>query len=204
MMRVQQDKQKEYAWWRAALRGEKQDVQESYPQCGFYRRRWPNKEGDYYPAAIFWKDGTLVCAFRGDLVDPIEQWTWLAKKPIDEHIYRSRIETGKWPDGAQSDEAPKSNMPDDPFERLKGEVDDKMENARRWLKDHPKGATSEIEANYARNLQQMLSKLKTSADPMFKAEKDPWFQGGKAVDDKYRFREDLAALAGQLEKNGWA
>ena len=62
---------KDYEFWRTALRGGKQPVHESNPQCGFYKRRLV-KDGEWLPIA-FWrnKDDQIVCCFEGKLVDPL-------------------------------------------------------------------------------------------------------------------------------------
>ena len=154
------------------------------------------------------KGGNIACGFQGKLADPIGQWTYAVTHPVTEEAYRFRVKEGRWPDepapvDRETLPAHGSNEPADPFAALKALADDKLENARRWLKEHPKGAATEIEANYARNLRQMLSKLKGEAEPMHKAEKAPWLDGGRAVDDKFRFREDLTDLAQKLERLGW-
>src|SRR5271166_2724689 len=122
---------KDYAFWRAALRGGRQPMQESNPQCGFYRRRIV-KDGSWLPIA-FWrnKDDQIVCCFEGKLVDPIEHWTFAARYPVSETYYRHYIRSGHWPD--EGPEAPRSNLPGDPFEALKLEVQDKLEQAQNWL-----------------------------------------------------------------------
>ncbi len=141
---------KDYQFWRAALRGEKQLVQETNPQCGFYKRRLA-KDGPWLPIA-FWrdKDDRVVCCFEGKPVDPLVHWTFVAKFPVSETSYRHYIRNGSWPeDGPQA--PPRSNMPSDPFEALRLEVEDKLEQAQTWLKIAPKAPT-ETDANIARNI----------------------------------------------------
>jgi hypothetical protein len=89
---------KDYEFWRMALRGGKQAVHESNPQCGFYKRRLV-KDGEWLPIA-FWrnKDDQIVCCFEGKLVDPLEHWTFAAKYPVSEASYRHYIRNGHWPD----------------------------------------------------------------------------------------------------------
>jgi hypothetical protein len=192
----------DYDFWRRAIAGEKQNVQENAPQCGFYKRR-THRDGPWLPVAFFMKEGKICCGFQGQFADPIDQWTYACGHPVTEEAYRAYFENGHWPD-EPAPAAPRSNMPGDPFAALMAEAGDKMENARRWLNEHPEGAATDVEANYARNLQQMLAKLKAEADPMHKAEKAPWLKGGKDVDDRFRFREDLQDLATKLERQGWA
>ena len=186
---------KDYAFWRAALRGGKQPVHESNPQCGFYKRRLV-KDGEWLPIA-FWrnKDDQIVCCFEGKLVDPLEHWTFAAKYPVSEASYRHYIRNGHWPDDVA--QSPRSNMPSDPFEALKLEVQDKLEQAQNWLKTAPKAPT-ETDANMARNMQAALLQLNKRADAMHKLEKQPHLDASRAVDTKFDFRKVVATVADRL------
>jgi hypothetical protein len=186
---------KDYEFWRAALRGGKQPVHETKPQCGFYKRRLV-KDGEWLPIA-FWrnKDDQIVCCFEGKLVDALKHWTFAAKYPVSEAAYRHYIRNGHWPDGVA--QSPRSNMPSDPFEALKLEVHDKLEQAQNWLTTAPKVPT-ETDANMARNMQAALLQLNKRADAMHKAEKQLHLDAGRAVDVKFDFRKTVAAVVGRL------
>ncbi len=186
---------KDYAFWRAALRGGRQPVHESNPQCGFYKRRIV-KDGEWLPIA-FWrnKDDQIVCCFEGKLVDPLQHWTFAAKYPVNEASYRHCIRNGHWPDNAS--QSPRSNMPSDPFEALKLEVQDKLEQAQDWLKTSPKAPT-EMDANIARNMQAALLQLNKRGDAMHKAEKQRHLDASRAVDTKFDFRKAVATVADRL------
>ena len=145
----------------------------------------------------FWrnKDDQIVCCFEGKLVDPLEHWTFAAKYPVNEASYRRYIRNGHWPDIiAQS---PRSNMPSDPFEALKLEVHDKLDQAQNWLKTAPKAPT-ETDANMARNMQAALLQLNKRADVMHKSEKLPHLDASRAVDTKFDFRKVVATVADRL------
>ncbi len=88
-------------------------------------------------------------------------------------------------------------MPSDPFEALKLEVQDKLEQAQTWLKTAPKAPT-ETDANMARNMQAALLQLNKRADAMHKAEKQPHLDAGRAVDAKFEFRKLVAIVADRL------
>ncbi len=186
---------KDYEFWRMALRGGKQAVHELNPQCGFYKRRLV-KDGEWLPIA-FWrnKDDHIVCCFEGKLVDPLEHWTFAAKYPVSEASYRHYIRNGHWPDNVS--QSPRSNMPSDPFEALKLEVEDKLEQAQNWLKTAPKVPT-ETDANMARNMQAALLQLNKRADAMHKLEKQPHLDASRAVDTKFDFRKVVATVADRL------
>ena len=117
--------------------------------------------------------------------------TRLAKPPIAIHI-----RNGHWPDDVA--QSPRSNMPSDPFEALKLEVHDKLEQALNWLKTAPKVPT-ETDANMARNMQAALLQLNKRADAMHKLEKQPHLDAGRAVDTKFDFRKVVATVADRLK-----
>ena len=186
---------KDYEFWWMALRGGKQPVHEAKPQCGFYKRRLV-KDGVWLPIA-FWRngDGQIVCCFEGKLVDPLEHWTFAAKYPVGESSYRHYVRNGHWPDDVA--QSPRSNMPSDPFEALKLEVQDKLEQAQDWLKTAPKAPT-ETDANMARNMQAALLQLNKRADAMHKLEKQPHLDASRAVDTKFDFRKVVATIVDRL------
>ena len=186
---------KDYEFWRIVLRGGKQPVHEAKPQCGFYKRRLV-KDGEWLPIA-FWrnKDEKIVCCFEDKLVDSLEHWTFAAKYPVSEASYRHYVRNGHWPDDVA--QSLPSNMPSDPFEALKLEVQDKLEQAQNWLKTAPKVST-ETDANMARNMQAALLQLNKRADAMHKLEKQPHLDASRAVDTKFDFRKVVATVADRL------
>ncbi len=87
-----------YAWWRAALAGQRPPMHDGEPQCGFYRRKLV-KGGPWVPATIYLyaeidENGDLasdemhVCLLNGQMVDAREQWSWLCGNPITYAEYR--------------------------------------------------------------------------------------------------------------------
>ena len=188
---------KDYEFWRIALRGGKPPVHEAKPQCGFYKRRLV-KDGVWLPIA-FWRnrDDQIVCCFEGKLVAPLEHWTFAAKYPVSEASYRHYVRNGHWPDDVA--QSLPSNMPSDPFEALKLEVQDKLDQAQNWLKSAPKAPT-ETDANIARNMQAALLQLNKRADAMHKLEKQPHLDASRAVDTKFDFRKVVATVADRLRE----
>jgi hypothetical protein len=186
---------KDYEFWRAALRGEKQPVQEGNLQCGFYKRRLV-KDGEWLPIA-FWRNNEdqIVCCFDGKLVDPLQHWIFAAKYAVSEASYRHYVRNGHWPDDVP--QSPRSNVPSDPFEALKLEVEDKLEQAQNRLRAAPKVLT-ETDASMARNMQAALLQLNRRADAMHKIEKQPHLDASRAVDAKFDFRKAVATVADRL------
>lgn len=84
----------DFAWWRAALAGERPPIHDGEPQIGFYQRRLI-KGGPMVPCAIRRnEDGVIVCEINGKATDPDEAWTWLAAQPISQTDYRYMIARG--------------------------------------------------------------------------------------------------------------
>src|SRR5690606_19052280 len=94
-----------YAWWRNACAGNVGPITME-PECGFYRKR-QSKGGPMVPVAIWWtgerdEDGnpvedlrlTALVGFQEDArtVDAGEVWTFAAKHPIPEALYREAFE----------------------------------------------------------------------------------------------------------------
>mgnify|MGYP000464586041 FL=1 len=131
-----------------------------------------------------------------------ERWPWICPNPVPRDDYKAAFETGTWPDGtptvAHDAATPaKSNLPSDPFERLKAELDDKMASAKAWLAEHPTAKT-QVEADRARNLQAEILALNKQADAMHKAEKAPIIAAGDAVEAKFGFRKIAKGFADSL------
>lgn len=172
-------------------------VHEGKPEPGYYRTR-AYKGGPFLPVAI-WKEGEqMVCRVGAQMADVNETWLYCADKRVPKADAMHAFETGRWPDEPPPIQT-RSNMPSDPFEALKVEIDDKQAQAEEWLKAHPEVKTQQ-DANLARNMQAALLGLNERADEIFEAEKRPIRQQGKAVDDKFRFRQAVADVAVRLRK----
>jgi hypothetical protein len=198
-------KETAYDWWKKSLAGENPPISADHPQPGFYRKR-EVKGGPYYAVAywVAWdENGELRCAIkRGtaefDLIDPAHTWTWVADKAVSEADFRHYEEHGRWPeDGAVA--APRSNLPDDPFERLKLEVDDKLEQAQLFFNQAGAKIESKVNCYVAANIAGALLKLNITADDLFDSEKKPIVKAGRAVDAKFKFRETVAETVKKLK-----
>lgn len=193
----------QWAWWREALAGRIGPMQETKLESGFYR----HFRGD--PVAI-WRDAAGGLSVLRDgaplLTDDARQATWLecAKKPITRDAYNARRNSGRW-DGQQEPkaEAPahaapaRSNVSADPYQALINEIEDKLASAAAWVNAHPRAETA-AESDYARNLQAELLALNKRADAMHTVEKAPSLKAGRAVDERFRFRETVADQAKTL------
>lgn len=103
------DRTNPYAYWKAALAGEKPKMYVDDPQCGFYRKKnGKGREANFVPVAVFSVDGVYIARVgletagiqydvTGDKLN--ELWSWIAANPISEEAYRAVAERGEaWPD----------------------------------------------------------------------------------------------------------
>lgn len=97
-----------YAWHAAAMAGLKPPVH-SDPECGWFLRytgtdgKEMNYERHYLPASVYWErqidpetgeilgDDILRCDIGGVFVDPEAAWISIAKRPISEDEYMTRL-----------------------------------------------------------------------------------------------------------------
>ena len=93
-----------YQWLRQSLSGQDPQIT-SEPQCGFFRRRLV-RGGPWVPCRIWLhqeiQEGELVaeerlrCEVDGKEACPIEQWTYLAARPVSEADYNYMVATSRW------------------------------------------------------------------------------------------------------------
>lgn len=190
--------QNDLTYWKAALAGNAPDVIETQPQCGYYRTR-SHKDAPWLPVVIWHKAGVLTVRVGEALSDEpaavSDHWMRCAKHAVSkETAMHAFANGGAWPD--MPAEAPKSNMPSDPFEALLAEIDDKQSQA---LSIIAKGdATTQIECDLARNLQKQLLDLHKRADAMFVEEKAPVLKREREIAAKFSFRDPLKGVADRL------
>lgn len=188
----------DYAYWTNALAGTLGPVSDGDPQCGFYRRRL-FKDGPFVPVAI-WRGegGEFVALVDGKPADASDIWTWVCDKPITEPEYR-KVSAGEgWSDEPRAATVP-SNMPADPFEALKIEFAAEQEVAAELL---AKPVTEQNHADQIAVLTKRLSGIKSKATNLHKVEKQPFLDGGRQVDDKFRdLKEEPDTLTKKLKRH---
>ncbi len=191
-------------YWHRTLAGERLPVCEDYPQPGFYKRRAPGeKDGPWLPI-LFKRDdaGNVICGFQGKLVDPLEHWTWAAKTPVSKDAYLHHMTQQRWPDEVQ--EAPRSNLPSDPNERLKLEVDGLLERVQEQFFGSAKLA-DRAAADQASGVLAKAREYLKEADEHFDSEKKPWLEGSRKVDEAWGWRKPAEAAFKKLRSmlNVW-
>lgn len=186
----------EFHFWREALAGNKVEISADHPQSGYYRKR-ASKDGPWLPVAIWTKkdSGVQVARVAGEMVEPLSIWTWVADKPVKKEDAQIAFKTGTWPGDAPpvSAQMGDNNPPTEPVELIPLEV----AAADEFLKQVGVIKT-QVDSDIASNKVGNLRKLKTAADVAHQAEKAPHLAAGRAVDDKYRVREDAVKTVEKL------
>jgi hypothetical protein len=215
-----------YAYWRAACSPSTPDDRLAAlrlptvghgggedPQCGLWKVRmqkgappvlmqiWLNDE--FGKPAIAWAPGLRVmniCAGKElPLLELCERWLFAEPATKDEAAH-FKVH-GRWP----ADPPPITrthNLPADPFEALKLEVEERLEQAERLLKAP---IADQLACDTATNHQRELTALLKRADAMHEAEKRPHLEAGRAVDARFRFRDTIATWSTKLRSayEGW-
>lgn len=185
----------EYAYWRDALAGAPPELTVGIAEPGFYRHE--TRRG-LVPVAV-WVDSTgLRLARIGQGRDQIADdsfcenvFAWCAKHPITDEVYWTVMEGGSWPDAPPAREASYSNMPGDPFEALRVEIEGERDEIERWLATDPiKDQTS---CDRAANWASRIADLEKKAHDGRVTEKRPHDDAARAVQVKWKPVEDLAA-----------
>ena len=201
-----------YVFWRDSLAGKKPPIVNEYAQCGF----WRMKRGRGWVPVAVWPIGERQMGFKigREVVDTdtgTERWPWYAANPITEEVYRAVCERGEnWPDadpivaamtnGATNGTKNATQAAPDATKPLADPVDEMREQIAVALRgvDAYKKIESEDANAAATGLRNLLNELAGEAEKMRVAEKEPFLEGGRKVDAKYKKLID-SAKAGALE-----
>jgi hypothetical protein len=177
-------------------------IEADNPLPGFYwmrRGRGQRRE----PVAI-WRHketGELVCAagFAKAPTNPADVWTYCAANKVASSDAKFAWEHGHWPEEPPPVDG--RNLPADPFDALRIELEQDCERAEKLLSDKPTIASGDQKTcDLFVNLQRSISMLIKRADGMHETEKRPHLEAGKAVDDKFRFRATAKVLCDRLRQ----
>lgn len=202
-----------WTWYRAAIAAKNEGkplppIKVDQPECGVFWRK-ASKAGGRIPVLINLDDNGELYARCGTreshrLEDASRIWSWCAENVVDRDSYKHAYEAGTWPDGTPTAAADASgpaaagdNLPTDPYERLKAQVDDKLASAQSFLED-AKAKPDKTRADMARNIQAELLALNKTANNMHVTEKAPHLAACREVDDKFRFRDTVATICARL------
>lgn len=153
------------------------------PQTGFWRKR--NKSGNDVPVAI-WHDGhEMVALIDGKPGNAADIWTWVCDWPIPEDVYRAVAERGEpWP-GSDPVVLEQTGVGHNSCAIDEAEVFADQVDAAEAGKDAYAKITDDEQLAAAQSLRSRLLELKAEGEKKHKKEKEPWLEGGRAVDKKW-------------------
>jgi hypothetical protein len=199
----------QYWYWQAKLAGEDPNPPEdrTWIPSGFWRLR--NSE----PLAVWREDGAgaeRTYALRGfekkrRMMQPLDMESMAESgsfgHAVTETAYREAYTLGHWPADEPPPLAPPprpgSNLPSDPFEQIKAELESEIELTEELL-ERPIAdqATADKLASWSRRVGQLAKR----ADEEHDLEKAPHLEAGKAVDEKWRaVRGEARSLVDRLK-----
>lgn len=184
-----------WAFWQAALKnpasiGKTLPLHESEPHQGYWRTK--NRDKGWDPVAIFYPEGSseLVAYRAGREVRPDEVWTFCCRYPVTFEDYTAAIDGKGWPDEDKV-VAAQVKPPEPTVGDNSGEVDeadtlkDQIEAALAGMKAYEK-VEDDATAAKALSLRNRLNELSGQADKVRTKLKEPFLEGGKAVDAKFQ------------------
>lgn len=173
----------EFAWWTAALAGQKPPAHADVPQSGYYRMR-AGRDGPWQPVCIWHHkaSGKQVCRVGGAMREPTDVWTWVAKHPVAKDAAVSAFKTGQWPNDVTPPAPIGDNRPPTEITEL---IPMTIAESDEWLQSIG-SVTSAQHADIAANRVAALRDLKTKAEAQHKTKKEPHLVAGRAVDAKYK------------------
>lgn len=191
----------DYAYWRAALAGQKPPVEADKPQCGYYELR---RGEDRDPVAIY-SDGAggLLADVWSDRVDLTETlWIGVANRPITDDIYWDTRNTRRWADtvglvepkpetsnvpGADVEVFTGSNQPADVMVDQRELIDEQIAGATRMLDELlADGIKDRAAADRLANSKDRLKQLWDQAEAERKKEKKPHDDAAKDVQLRWK------------------
>lgn len=194
--------QNDWTYWASALNGEfiEDLIQRGNPQSGFYRDRSKR-------AVAIWRDeaGELLCSVTSGFCprhpDEIDElFGFICRSPITRELFMHVKDGGAWPEDVQLPErgAGDNSQSLPPHELLAAQINDMIDEARKWLESIGGKVQTQAHADKAANFAGAFGELEKQADKARKDEKEPHDKAAKAVQAKWLPVIELAA-----EKKTW-
>ena len=183
----------QFAVWRNKLAGGDTPLAPDEVFAGFYQNRgrayayWWRPDTGEAAAIVSW---TLRLRIDGkDITDanrPFTDFPYAWKNPVSREAYDEYIATGKWPgQNAVVQETLSNNPPEgDTLESIRDQIDSLAAEARRLVKAG--AAKSKDAVDQAADVATRLSELRSKADKLRAVEKQPFLDGGRDVDSKWK------------------
>lgn len=166
-------------------------------QLGYYRTRF--KDGPWEPVGIYPDEDGIVVGFRnGKPANDIQElFLWSCRHPISHEAYVKAIEGGGFDDEPEKAPGLGHNSGEaDPFDALMMEYLGEKEMAEEFLKTPVK---TQADADRAAIWAERLKKIASKATAFHKVEKQPFLDGGRKVDEKWRdLKEQPGAVVDKL------
>lgn len=187
-----------FAWYRENLAGRIDRLDLGHAPCGFFRLR--TRDGDLLPVAVWQEDGVRwakvgandpTCLAEGEqeFCERVIAFCWRA--PITEEVYFAVTEDGApWPDLPPERTTDYANMPSDPLEALRIELEGERIEAEAWLSTP---ITDQAGADRAANWALRFADMEKRAQEGRRTEKLPHEKAAKDVDARWRPVQDTAA-----------
>ncbi|WP_046869327.1 hypothetical protein [Microvirga massiliensis] len=200
---------KEWDYWISALRGEPLELTVGKAEWGFYRHR--TRSGQMIPLQI-WRD---ECGLRvkwgpnrpTTVLDEEEfcerVFCYCCRHPVTAEWYDYWLKAyaeegaGRWPDEAPPPAVSKSNLPADPFEALKVEVESELAELEAALKP---GIADDVGATRFGNWRLRFAQAWKRLEELRKTEKKPHDDAARAIQEKYLPVQALAKKGEDLIK----
>ena len=182
----------QYAAWRNALATNTPvPYEKGNPASGFYRVRARNKDRSIrFDAVAIWRDQDGVqCARTGPFpapthLDEIEElFVNCNSSPISDALYYQIADGGTWPDDVAPVEVA-DDLP--PNERAEAELTAQREAMAAWFKEIGGKIADKTTADKAGNFADEFAKIEKKATADHKVEKEPFLEGGRIVDAKWK------------------
>lgn len=192
----------QWRFWASALNGEfiEDLIQRGNPQSGFYRDRSSR-------AVAIWRDegGELLCSVTSGycprITDEIDElFGWVCRAPITRELFMHINDGGSWPEDVSIPErgAGDNSQSLPPHELLAAQINDMIDEARKWLASIGGKVKTQEHADKAANFAGAFGKLEKRADKARKDERKPHDKAAKAVQARWLPIVELAA-----EKKTW-
>lgn len=187
-----------FAWYRENLAGKIEHLDLGHAPCGFFRLR--TREGDLLPVAVWQEQGVRwakvgandpTCLAEGEqeFCERVIAFCW--RSPITEAVYFAVTEEGApWPDLPPERTTDYANMPSDPLESLRIELEGERVEAEAWLATP---ISDQAGADRAANWALRFADMEKRAQEGRRTEKVPHEKAAKEVDARWRPVQDAAA-----------
>jgi hypothetical protein len=187
---------KEYEYYFEALKKKATGIEialDTYlidnPQSGCYRRK--DKAGIWVPAVYrLWGK---VCVYNHAEVNPEVgrlHWSYCATEPIEYDDYVYHYANRRWPGDHEAVIGHNQAPPDDSAAAIADRVRDLGRDAEALIEAGE--AKNETEAERAEQLAEAIAKLLARAKTLHAAEKQPFLDGGRDVDNRWKKVTELA------------